>query len=101
MQRRLYRQLGSRAKSSGNGEGEGRAFAELAFRPDPPAMHLYEAAAERQPQAGTLIAAGVGPVDLLELSEQLGQILRLHPASGVPDRDRVLRRGVLHRERGL
>ena len=57
-------------------------------------MHLDETAAERQAEAGALVAPRVGAVQLLELPKQLGQVLGLDPDTGVADRDQQLLRAV-------
>ena len=86
---------------AGQGEGESRALPELTFNPDPTAVHLDEAAAERQPEPGALVTPGVRGIHLLELAKQLGQVFGLDPDAGVFDRDGQTVAVLLHRQHDL
>src|SRR5690606_5352590 len=55
----------------------------FAFDADSSAHELGESAADRQPQAGTLVLAGKPAVELLERLEQAVEVGRFDPRSGI------------------
>src|SRR6185436_2053871 len=68
-------------------KAEGRALAELALHPDPPAVHLDELAREREPKTRALGLAGIVAAHLAELIEDQCLVRNRDADPGIRDRD--------------
>src|SRR5262249_59961033 len=68
-----------------NGEGEGRALADLALDPDAPAVHLDELLGDAEPQPRAAELGGNRGIGLFELGEHRLQPVRRNPNTGVAD----------------
>ena len=77
----------NRGRVEGQREKESAPFAQLALDPDRARVQLDQLARDGEPEAGSVMGARRGRIDLRELAKHQLVMVARYSASGVPDLD--------------